>query len=453
MRIALVVMALTATIPTPVTALTFDDILAQIGATIPVQESQLAREVAEERLALSQFSGDPRLTFTPSTTLAGIDGNWSVAETEYRGSLAAELPLGLSPAAQNTVATAGDSLTRAHAAEEYSYAAAYADLLSAYHAAWLAQREAEVLETELAAMQETARVAYDRFDRGIASLREVQAAEEDLVAAELASREGALAQRLRSIELLSLAGMPRTPPASLERAQITLAEIPRPPELTLWAVTHDPRLQGSRDTIAASLREIDALDGVVAAPTVRTGFSGNDQSVSAAFNTENRALSLTYGFPVATVGSLESNRTSSSDTTTSSWELSFSVALPLQTTGSPTRETRLAAGEQAQTALEITAVERDVAVEIRSLYQEYELAGDRIDDAQRALQVAEELRDTIAARHADGRATTADLLAAEAQYQRARYRLEAAEIAREDAKLRTARAASYLTQLIGTIYP
>ncbi|MFO8043842.1 MAG: hypothetical protein R6U25_11605, partial [Alkalispirochaeta sp.] len=138
MRIALVVMALTATVPAAVTALTFDDILAQIEATIPVQESQLARDVAEERLALSQFSGDPRLTFTPSTTLAGNDGNWSVAETEYRGSLAAELPLGLSPTAQNTVATAGDSLTRAHAAEEYSYAAAYADLLSAYHAAWLA---------------------------------------------------------------------------------------------------------------------------------------------------------------------------------------------------------------------------------------------------------------------------------------------------------------------------
>jgi outer membrane protein TolC len=151
------------------------------------------------------------------------------------------------------------------------------------------------------------------------------------------------------------------------------------------------------------------------------------------------------------MGALETNRTSSSVSDT--WELSLSVALPLQTTGSSARETRLAAGEREQVALEITAVERDLTVAIRSAYQEYELSADRIDDARRALEVAQDLRDTVAARHTDGRATDADLLAAEAQFQRARYRLDAAEIAREDAKIGTARSASYLAQLIGAIYP
>ncbi|MEX2442201.1 MAG: TolC family protein [Alkalispirochaeta sp.] len=451
-RIALATVVLTAlaTTSVPVQALTFDEIVSQLEATVAVQEGRVAREVAGDRLALAEFRGDPRLTLTPSATLSGTEEDWAPEETELRGSLVAEIPLALSRTAQNAVAAAADTLTRARAAEDYNYAAAYADLLSAYHAAWLAQRDAEVLGTELVAMQEAARVAYDRFDRGTATLREVQAAEEDLVDAEIAYREGSLAQRLRSIELLSMAGMPRTPPSPLEPAQITLAEIPRPPELTLWAVTHDPRLQGLSDTIAALRRETDALDGVVGAPTVRTGFSGNDQSVSAAFNTDQRELSLSYGFHVATIGSLESTRSSSSDS--ANWEVSFSVALPLQTTGSSGRESRLAADEQAQAAVEITAIERDLAVAIRSAYQQYELSPDRIDDARRSLEVAEQLRDTVIARHADERATEADLLAAEAQFQRARYRLDAAEIAREDAKIRTARAASYLNQLIGTIH-
>lgn len=451
LHIALAAVALIAPATTSVSvaALTFDEVVASLAATIPVQEGQAARDVADDRLSLTQFAGDPRLTLTPSTTISGAEGDWSSEETEFRASLAAEIPLGLSRFAETSVAAAEDALARARAASDYSVATAYADLLSAYHAAWLAQREVEVLETELAALEEAARVAYDRFNRGAATLREVQAAEEALVEAELAAREGALAQRLRSIELLSTAGMPRTPPSPLERPQVTLAEIPRPPELTQWAIAHDPRLTGYRDTIIAVRRETDVLDGVVGMPTVRTGFSGNDQSVSAAFQTEERVLSLSYGFPVATFASLDSS--GSGATSSDSWQLSFSVALPLQTTGSSSRRSRLAEDEQIQAGVEIIAIERDLTVAIRSAYQEYELSADRIEDARRSLDVADQLHATVTSRYADGGATEADLLAAEAQLDRARYRLDAAEIARQEAKLRTARAASYLNQLIGTI--
>ncbi|HKK49076.1 MAG TPA: hypothetical protein VJ932_08255, partial [Alkalispirochaeta sp.] len=82
--LAAVALIAPATTSVSVAALTFDDVIARLEATITMQEGQAARDVADDRLALAQFAGDPRLTLTPSTTISGAEGDWSSEESELR---------------------------------------------------------------------------------------------------------------------------------------------------------------------------------------------------------------------------------------------------------------------------------------------------------------------------------------------------------------------------------
>ncbi len=434
-------------LPLPAQALTFEEVLAGIDGVLSVQSAGLDRQAAEQRLDISEYPGDPSVTLTPATSFVTEENGGFPTETSVSAAASVDIPLGPSRDRRVAAQNAADGLTRAREDEEYAYAAAYEELLSAYRAAWLAQRELEVLETEYDAAAEAARTAQERFQRGTASLREVNTADDDLVAAQIALREGMLARRLRSLELIYAAGLERNMNEHLEPPPDNLQDIPRPPVLTAWAVENDPQMKALTESIAASRRDISTLDGPVGSPVVRAGFSGWDQNASVAFNTASPSLTLSYGTPLFTSGELAESRGSSSDVDT--WELSFSIALPLQTTGSSSRSQSLLETGMAQFLIQAQERERELALEIRSRYQQYELSQETILDAQRSIEVARDVLETVSQRYESDRATREDLLLAEAHYQRSLYRLDAALAAREEAKTATASAASYLHILTG----
>jgi outer membrane protein len=432
-------------------ALSFEEVVAGLDDTPAVAEARLARQAAEQRLEILSFAGDIDLGIVPSTTFATEEDSSFPDRTSVGIGVSADIPLGLSSGERLARDEALDALDRARAVEESARADAWIDLLTRYRAAWLAEQELLVLQAEEEAAREHARTVTDRFDRGAASLNEVNAAEDDLLEAQLARREGTLATRLRRLELLYAAGLERNRTDLLEEVAFTLPEIPRPPELTQWAAATDPRILALRDEVAATTREEQALPGVIGSPTLRGGFSGWDQNAGVAFNTAAPSLALDYSTTLATSGSLPESRSSSS--TEDTWELSFSLSLPLRTTRGDSLSSELFATTAARAAVGIAAVEDELAVAIRGRYQQYELADEAIADAERSVEFATRLLETIRERHATDRATTADVLLAEAQYQRALYRLAAAHADREDAKAATAAAAGYLDHLTGALLP
>jgi outer membrane protein TolC len=437
--------------PSTLGALSFEEIIAEIDTAPTVRSARIERLTAEQRLERTGYRGDPALTLIPETDfVTERDGTFS-DETTLRAAVSLEIPIGLSDERKADRSASADDLLRAVTAETAARATAYGELYTRYLTAWLAQQELVALEREHAAAVETARTVEERFQRGSASLREVQVAEDDRTAAQIALREGSLARRLRFLELVYAAGLDRNRDEPLDPPPMSIPEIPRPPELTAWAIRNDRQMRAYEDAIAAARRDTAVLSGPVGAPLFRAGFSGWDQTASAAFSTGTPSVSLSYGAPLATTGSLPDTRGSSSDVET--WELSFSVALPLRTTRESQIDRSVLSSSIEGTELLLEERERQLALDIRSRYQQYELSEETIQDARRAVEIADGILATVTDRRTDDRATAEDLLIAEAQYQRSLYRLDAALANREAAKIAVATAASYLDELIGNEIP
>ncbi len=430
-------------------ALSFDDIAARLDDTPDVYAARLDSLEAEERLAVATYPGDPSFGLVPSASVTTAQGESFGGEKKLTGTVTADIPLGLSADRRVTAAAAADSLLRAEESENRVRGETYAALLTLYREAWLAQEELRVLEAELGAARETARSVEERFARGNASLNELGSAEDELIDAEVAFREGTLARRITWLRLVYAAGLETNREENLDPVDRSVGDLPRPPALTAWALENDPRIAAEQDRMADYDRELDALPGGVRPPTIRTGFSGWDQSASASFNTENHNLGLSYGFPIITQGEIPDTRSGSTDRET--WELSFSVVLPIQSPTGGRLEGDILQTSVEKSALAVSEVERDLALEIRSRYQQYTLAGEAVADAERSVEFSQGVLETVRDRRAEGRATEGDLLLAEAQYQRALYRLEAALAAQATAKLLTAEAATYLNELLGSI--
>jgi len=437
--------------PFTLDALSFEQIVSGIDAVPTVRSAEIERLTAEQRLDRAGYRGDPELTLIPETDfVTEEDGSFS-DETPLRAGVSLEIPIGLSDERRADRDSTADDLARTITAETSARAAAYGELYTRYLTAWLAQQELAALEREYTAAVETARTTQERFQRGTASLREVQVAEDDRTAAQIALREGSLARRLRFLELVYAAGLDQNRDEPLDPPPMTVPEIPRPPELTIWAIRHDPQMRAYNDAIAAARRDSSASPGPVGAPLFRAGFSGWDQTASAAFSTGTPSVSLSYGAPLVTTGSVTDARGSSTDTET--WELSFSLALPLRTTRESQIDRSILTSTIEGTVLLMEERERQLALDIRSRYQQYELSEETIRDARRAVEIAEGILTTVSDRRADDRATTEDLLIAEAQYQRSLYRLDAALANREAAKIAVATSASYLDELLANELP
>lgn len=430
-------------------ALSFEELFAVLDQAPQVIAARLEQLEARQRLAALQYPGDPSAALIPAATATTAEGDSFGTEKRVTATVTAEIPIGLSETRRVSVAEAEDALLRAEEAVAQSRAEAYLGVFMLYKEAWLAGREQGVIEAEVEAARERARTAQERFDRGGASLEELNSAEESLLEAEAARREGTLGRRITWMRLAYAVGLEPKEAAELEPLESSRSELPAVEELISWALRHDGALLAAEDQMAAYRRESAAALGLFRPPTLRTGFSGWEQTASVSLNTENPTLALSYGFPVVTEGEIPESRTGSRDPDT--WELSFSVVLPFQAPGGSRLEGELRETLVEQAMLSKTEAERELSIEIRSRYNQYTVAGEFVDAARRSVESTGRTLKTVRDRREEGRATAADLLLAEAQYRRALYRLDAAVAEVETAKLQTAAAASYLNELIGSM--
>ena len=129
-------------------------------------------------LAVATYPGDPSFGLVPSASVTTAQGESFGGEKKLTGSVTADVPLGLSEDRRVIAAAAADSLLRAEESENRVRGETYAALLTLYREAWLAQEELRVLE-----------------------------AEDELIDAEVAFREGTLARRITWLRLVYAAGL------------------------------------------------------------------------------------------------------------------------------------------------------------------------------------------------------------------------------------------------------
>ncbi|WP_394701458.1 TolC family protein [Marispirochaeta aestuarii] len=426
-------------------ALSFKDLLPSIEESHGVKEARFVLETAADQFTLSIFPGDARMSLSPGLDLTSLKDGDFAEQREITAAVNTSIPLGLNPSGRAAAETAREAVSLAELELETARYNAYVDLFAAYSAAWLAQRELEVLKSELEAAGEELRIVQNLFNSGSASLNDLNDAEDELRLAEADLLAGTLAQRLSWLELAFFAGLNQAREEKLDLPPAEFFELPKPPDLTAWALERSPAIRSQRNQINALRRELDARRGVVSPPTLRADFSGWEQNASLSYNMDNPELGLSYSFPLESYGPDLSSSNSNAGNT---WELSFSVNIPFNTGVDTKKEQELGQSRIAQIEARLALMEDTLALQIRSLYQQYLLAEDAISQAQRALDFAEMTLQTVLDRRDSGRATAAEELSARAYFQRALFRQEQAVSARNIQILKTAQAAFWLQELV-----
>jgi len=426
-------------------ALSFEDLLPSIEESHAVREARFALETAAEKYNLARFAGDARVSLSSGLELTSMKDGDFAEQREITAGVNTNIPLGLNSSGLAAAETARQAAFLAERELEISRYASYVDLFTAYSAAWLAQRELEVLESELKAASEELRIVQTLFTSGSASLNDLNDAEDKLREAEADMLSGNLAHRLRWLELAFFAGLNQAREEKLEAPAAVFSELPKPPELTAWALERSPAIRSQLNRIDSLTRELDARRGMVSPPTLRADFSGWEQNASLSYNMDNPELGLSYSFPLESYGPDLSSSNSNAGNT---WELRFSVNIPLNTGIDAEKEWELGQVMIAQIEAQLDLMEDTLALQIRSVYQQYLLADDAISQARRALDFAEMTLQTVLERRNSGRATVADELSARAYAQRALFRLEQAHSNRNIQILNTAQTAFWLEELV-----
>lgn len=427
-------------------ALSLSDITGQVDRLPEVQTALLELQAAEQRYAISAFPGDPSISLSPSIAVESEDEGVFAQQTQLSGSLSAGLPLGLSSSRRLESQTSAASLNREHVNLEQARVEGYVKLFTLYQQAWLAQREVGVLQAEEDAARENLRVIRQRFERGDASLSEMNTAEDELSSAENALISGTLSRRISWLELAYEIGLNPANEAVLEAVEADFPELPSSRDLTAWAIEHNPEAREISDQLSAYRRELAATRGWNPAPTFGLSFSGWEQSASISYTSESPKLSMNYSFPLAAIGTdfEELNRGNSMDT----WQLGLTVSIPLQSGQSDRLAGELLEIHIDQSLSRLEQLSTSLALEIRSRYQQYLLSKNVVEQARRSIELRRETLDTILSRREDQRATLADELMARAQLKRAEFRYDSAVADEVEAKLFTAQIAAWLDQLI-----
>ncbi len=426
-------------------SLSFPDVVAGLEKSTTVQTAILDLRTVEQQRSIALFPGDIDVSVTPSVAAVSQEGGAFAEQTELSAALSVLIPIGLSTERRIAVESSQDALIRAENDLVSARADAYLTLFRFYRTAWLAQRETEVLQTELDAAREQARVVRQLFERGEASVLDLNSAEDDLNTAETAVIAGTLAKRISWLELAYFAQLNPNEEVVLEPISDRFSELPRPPDLTEWANEHSPVVAQYRDQITAYNREIGAIRETVLPPTFRTTFAGWDQTASVSFSAANPAVGLNYTVPITTFGSDPGGSASSNADT---WQVGVSVTLPLRAgeSGQLERTSLLTKISQMETQLRL--IQDTIALQIRSRYQQYVLSNDSVDQALRAIGLTQMTLDTIVTRRENQQATLSEELLARAQLARSQFRYDSAVSNRQETKLLTAQAASYLDQMI-----
>lgn len=442
--ICLLVFVAFVTAASPLTGLSFDDVTGEVDRTLAVKTAAAALEEAIRSARLLGYPGDVSATIQPSVT-ATTPYDGAFAETVSIGSsVSVTVPVGLSASRTDALEQARSVVVRAERELLAARNDAYLSLFTVYSNAWAAQQEIEALRLEHQSALAAVNAARRLFESGRISLSELSRAEETLRIREAAYTEGQLVERITWLELAYAVDLDPTITLELEAPAVETGELPKPPELTEWAKTHDPAVLAEIERIGELESEIASARATDLSAVVRANFSADSHTASVSYNVDSPSISASYAFPIVTLGAEPTTTGGSS----SSWNLGVSVNLSLAAGRESSLERDVAALELERERIKLETLEDILALTVRSRYQQYLVSQEALEQAERTLERSEQSLELVLDRFDRGQLTEADVAEARSAVARAAFQFSQASTNVLRAQLATAAAASYLNEFV-----
>ncbi|MBN1686656.1 MAG: TolC family protein [Spirochaetales bacterium] len=430
--------------------LSFEDVIEKIPQTTGVRSAQLALEAASAELGVLEYPGDPTVSLQPSVSAITPDGGPFAQQVSLEALVSASFPVGLSEIKAAALDNGRSAVEAAKRNLELVKQTMYVTLFNLYTAAQSAQAEKAVLELEIEAAQASENISLQLYDSGKISLVELVRVQESLKQAESALIEARLAERLRWLDLAYAADLNPLVTLALEPVSFVLPELPRPPELTEWALSRDGSILQQIDKIRQIEAEMSKAGAFDLAATLKASVNAYSHAASVAYNTENRLITGSYSFPVYTFESGDSAAETNTGNTSGSWNLGMSVALSLSGGSGNARQTTFNEVVLEQENEKLSALEDALALNIRARYQSVLLGEEAVRQAERNVEKASDFLLVISEQFGRGQVTASEVRTAQAALARAEYQLQEARVSVLKASLSVAQSASYLDEYLQT---
>ena len=413
-------------ISTQAFGLNFQTVTNQVDKTYDVEYALLEVERLEKEIIALMHPKDYNFILNPTTirAISQEDGTFG-EEIELSASASVKIPLGLSDIEKEKVEFSYNSLRLAEAAVETARQKAFIKLYNLYQNAWLLQEEEVILELEVEAAENYSEILQQRFKAGSVSLITLAAADETLQERHDDYSQNILKQRLSWYELMftSNLDMEREP---LEKNEIKMEDLPRPPELYGWIEENHPLVDIERVKLVQLEQTMQRMRKPDLDISIKPFLNsvGNEYTASVNYNFITPELTPQFGYN-KTFGEIPSSGGSSSPST---WNTGITVSIALGSNRSDNLNIEaLQLGlNSAEAKLEFLI--DSLNLELRSSYQQLIRDQGALDQAKRNLIRSTENHKIMETKKELGQASEFELLESESLVARAEWKIEEARI-------------------------
>lgn len=422
--------------------LNFEQVLESLESSYDVRLAELAVEAAERQVDILRFPGDATFSVQPGVAANTPQDGLFAESVDLEGSLALNIPLGLSVERRQTIEFALKNLELAKIRLSRVHDSVYLQLYSLYQDAWLTQEELKVFQAEQDAADATYEVKRQLYDNGQISFNELAQIEEDIKELQSDYSEAKLKNRIAWLEVASKTGMSFSVTQHLDPIDLHFSDLETPPTLVSGAKVNHSDVLLQREKIRQIEVQLLALRKFDLFTTVRANVNASSHNASLSFNVDTPAITGSYAFPIYTFGTVDETG-SSSGGNDSSWSVGLSVNLSAGTAGESTREAAALQIENEQEFLKLESILEALEIQIRYKYQAYLLAQDAVEQAERSLLRDREALVFVEEQKDMGLVTENEQKEAQAFVERAEYQVIYAKINRDIVRMAVAEAAEY----------
>ena len=412
-------------------ALSLEEVLKQVDRTFEVEAAVLESRNAAKELNLFMNPEDYNIHISPTLKSTSLEDGEFGEQVEILGTSSLKIPLGFSSMEKEKISFAEDTLLISEMAVSSARENAFMELYSLFQNAWLLQEEEKVLETETKSAEAYAAVLRENFRAGTASITELSTAEEDLQTSIEDQAQNLLKQRLAWFELNLAARLDQAEKLQLQRGELEMELLPAPAGLPLETLTNRADIK----TQALKIRQLENTINRLKSPdidlSVKPFFNFGDHSASVSYDFSNPGLTAAYSFPIAAYGEIPSSGNSAA-----TWNTGITFDLSIGSNKSDTLDVEALSVRLHLETARYEYLLDNLNLQLRSYYQQYLRAREALSQYQRYLDRSRENKEILEVKSEFGRISEHELLEAEAQVQRAAWKIEEARIELERSYLK-----------------
>lgn len=397
---------------------------SQIDTTYEVQSALFNVKQIHNEISSLTHPEDVNFSLNPSVKALTREGGIFGEEIEISGSASVKIPLGLSSLERERLNFAINALDLAEAAVDKAREKTYIKIHSLYQKLWLLQEEERILMLEVSAAEGALEILSQRFALGNAALINLSSADETLQERNDDFLQNQLEQRISWFELKSLTSLDEDV-ERLEKMEISLEELPKPPELYIWVTENNPEILFEKIKLLQMEQTLKRLRHPDFDISVKSFFNsvGNTFTANLNYDFKDPELTPSITFPLHTFGVIPSSG-GSADT----WNLGLTFNLSLGTNRSDNLS-----GEILETEIQIGRAKLDFLIEstnleLRSAYQQHMRDLDALEQMKRALTRSANNHKIIETKKELGQVSAYEILESESIVERSIWKIEAARI-------------------------